>query len=155
MRGNKPRDTRPEMRVRRGLHAAGYRFRLHRADLPGRPDLVFPALGAVIQVHGCFWHQHAGCACARAPTSRRNYWGPKLARNVERDSETSSGLAALGWRVHVVWECELADEVAALRRAAEYLGPPGRPARRRNAVEEHRTASERVNRLATSALAHS
>ena len=116
------------MLVRRVLHNAGYRFRLHRKDLPGRPDLSFPARCAVIQVHGCFWHQHAGCPKAHVPKSREEYWVPKFARNTERDQDNERRLVKLGWRVLVIWECELADLDMVKQRAACFLGPPGKQA---------------------------
>jgi len=99
-------NTRPEMIVRSALHAAGYRFRLHRRDLPGNPDLVFPRYKVVVFVHGCFWHWH-GCKRSRMPATNRDYWESKIARNVERDRETMTQLAVLGWDVHVIWECDL------------------------------------------------
>jgi len=102
-------NTRPELIVRRRLHALGFRFRLHRKDLPGRPDVVLPKYRLAIMVHGCFWHQHEECKEGRKPTSNESYWGPKLARNVERDAEKESALKALGWRVLTVWECETKD----------------------------------------------
>jgi len=128
MQANKSWDTAPEMLVRRVLHNAGYRFRLHRKDLPGRPDLSFPARRAVIQVHGCFWHQHAGCPKAHIPKSRKEYWVPKFARNIERDRDNERRLVELGWRVLVIWECELVDLDMVKRRAACFLGPPGKRA---------------------------
>ena len=107
-------DTKPELAVRRAAHRLGYRFRLHRRDLPGTPDLVFPRLRKVILVHGCFWHQHVGCRLARQPKSRLDYWLPKLERNRKRDAETQAALRKLGWDVLVVWECQAgADEDAA------------------------------------------
>ena len=107
-------DTKPEFAVRRAAHRLGYRFRLHRRDLPGTPDLVFPRLRKVILVHGCFWHQHVGCRLARQPKSRPDYWLPKLERNRKRDAETQAALRELGWDVLVVWECQVrADEDAA------------------------------------------
>lgn len=99
------KDTAPEMAVRRALHAAGLRYRLHRRDLPGRPDLVFPARRVALFVHGCFWHQH-GCRLSHAPASRLEYWGPKLRRNKERDGANGAALAAAGWTVLTIWECE-------------------------------------------------
>ena len=98
----------PEMIVRRITHAMGYRYRLHYASLPGKPDLVFPARRKVIFVHGCFWHQHSDPACriARRPRSNRDYWLPKLQRNALRDAEHRAGLEAAGWKILVVWECE-------------------------------------------------
>lgn len=109
MRANKAKDTKPEVAVRRLLHAMGYRFRLHRRGLPGTPDIVLPSRRKAIQVHGCFWHQHEGCRHGRAPTTRQDYWLPKLARNKERDRQAEADLGALGWQVATVWECELAD----------------------------------------------
>jgi DNA mismatch endonuclease, patch repair protein len=106
MRSIRKADTRPELAVRRLAHALGYRFRLHRRDLPGSPDLVFPGRRKVILVHGCFWHQHKGCRLARQPKSRPDYWPKKLARNVERDAQVRKRLADEGWEVMVVWECE-------------------------------------------------
>lgn len=103
------KDTGPEVAVRRLLHGMGYRFRLHRRDLPGTPDIVLPGRRAVVQVHGCFWHQHEGCPRARPPATRRDFWLPKLARNKDRDREAEARLRDLGWRTLVVWECELRD----------------------------------------------
>jgi DNA mismatch endonuclease, patch repair protein len=109
MRGVKQKDTKPELLVRRALHARGYRFRLHRKDLPGKPDIVLPRHGLAILVHGCFWHQHATCKDGRLPASNEAYWLPKLARNVERDGEKSLALLEAGWRVVTIWECEARD----------------------------------------------
>lgn len=100
------KNTTPEMAVRRTLHAAGLRFRLHRADLPGRPDIVLPGRRVVVFVHGCFWHSHPGCKRARLPATRREYWVPKLLRNVERDQAASAALQRAGWCVFIAWECE-------------------------------------------------
>ena len=99
----------PEMAVQRITHALGYRYRLHRKDLPGKPDLVFPSRRKVIFVHGCFWHQHdhPGCPITRHPKSNRRYWLPKLERNAARDAEHLVQLEQLGWDVLVVWECEV------------------------------------------------
>lgn len=104
------RGMKPELRVRRTVHAIGYRFRLHRRDLPGKPDLVFTGRLKAIFVHGCFWHQHAGCQDGRMPRSNTSYWWPKLTRNMERDSEHLAQLSTDGWDVLVVWECETVDE---------------------------------------------
>lgn len=114
------RDTKPELRVRKALHAAGLRYRLHDRRLPGVPDLVFPGRRIALFVHGCFWHRHPGCAAARLPKSRREFWEPKLAGNVERDKRTQAALVALGWMVMVIWECETRDP-AALARLAENI----------------------------------
>lgn len=101
------RDTAPELAVRRAAHALGYRFRLHRRDLPGCPDVVFPRHRLALMVHGCFWHQHPDPACkdARPPKSNQGYWLEKLSRNLDRDRAAAEALVALGWRVAVVWEC--------------------------------------------------
>lgn len=104
------RDTAPERRVRSLLHRRGLRFALHRRDLPGRPDIVLPKWHAVIFVHGCFWHCHAACKDAVMPKTRPAFWQEKLQGNVLRDELNAARLRALGWRVLVVWECELRDE---------------------------------------------
>lgn len=109
MRAVAQKNTTPELRVRRRLHALGFRFRLHRRDLPGTPDIVLPRHKAVILVHGCFWHQHPGCRRAARPRTRQDYWLPKLDRNVSRDAKAVAALEALGWRVLVLWECELRE----------------------------------------------
>jgi DNA mismatch endonuclease (patch repair protein) len=109
MRRIRKRDTKPELVVRRIVHALGFRFRLHRRDLPGTPDIVLPRHRKVIQVHGCFWHQHEGCRLARQPKSRLGYWLPKLARNMERDRAAKADLERLGWRGLTVWECQTKD----------------------------------------------
>lgn len=106
MAGFRSKDTKPEMLVRRALHKLGFRFRLHRRDLPGKPDIVLPRHRATILVHGCFWHQHDGCRDARMPRTRPDYWIEKFRRNAERDETTEAVLIELGWKVHVVWECE-------------------------------------------------
>lgn len=105
------RGSKPELVVRRLLHALGYRFRLHRRDLPGTPDLVFTSRRKVIFVHGCFWHRHGdpNCRLARLPKSRLEFWVPKLERNRARDEEHVEALRMLGWQTHVAWECKLAD----------------------------------------------
>jgi len=100
------RDTKPEMIVRKALHAGGYRFRLHRRDLPGRPDLILPKWQAAVFVHGCFWHRH-DCSYFKMPTTREDFWREKIARNVERDRAARAALAASGWKVLIVWECAL------------------------------------------------
>jgi DNA mismatch endonuclease (patch repair protein) len=103
----KGRDTKPELRLRSALHRDGLRFRVCRRDLPGKPDIVFPRQRVAVQVRGCFWHQHPECRAGRLPTSRLEYWRPKLEGNVRRDAEKDEALRALGWGVLVVWECEL------------------------------------------------
>ena len=111
MRAVKGKDTKPEMAVRRLLHRMGYRYRLHRNDLPGRPDLAFGPRKKAVFVHGCFWHQHSDARCRRArmPLTRSQYWSPKLERNKERDGRNVADLNRLGWDVMIVWECWLKD----------------------------------------------
>lgn len=104
-----PRDTAPEMAVRRMAHGMGFRFRLHRRDLPGCPDLVFSGRRLAIFVHGCFWHRHSGCANATMPKTRPDFWERKLGGNVARDRRNCEELARLGWRTLVIWECEAED----------------------------------------------
>lgn len=105
----KGKGTKPEMAVRSVCHEMGLRYRLHRKDLPGTPDLVFPKHQLCIFVHGCFWHRHPGCKYAYTPKSKLDFWLPKLARNVERDLTAQQALQALGWKVSVVWECHTKD----------------------------------------------
>ncbi|MCD9122288.1 very short patch repair endonuclease [Cupriavidus sp. UGS-1] len=107
MSGIRGKDTSPELSVRRFLHARGYRFRLHRKDFPGTPDLVLAKYKVAIFVHGCFWHQHQGCAYAATPATRPDFWASKLAGNAERDSRHIEALIRLGWRVLIIWECGL------------------------------------------------
>jgi DNA mismatch endonuclease (patch repair protein) len=107
MAGIKGRDTKPERVVRSQLHRAGFRFRLHRRDLPGSPDIVLPRWNAVIFVHGCFWHRHPGCSKASTPRTRARFWNAKFAGNIERDRRNLLALRRLGWRVKVVWECSI------------------------------------------------
>lgn len=101
------KDTAPEIFVRSMLHKMGLRFRLHRADLPGIPDIVLPKYRTVVFVHGCFWHQHKGCRRSGSPKSNTTYWHEKLAKNVKRDRKHRRALAKLGWKVILVWECEV------------------------------------------------
>lgn len=105
MAGIRGRHTKPELVVRRMLHASGFRYRLHRRDLPGTPDLVLPKYRAAIFVHGCFWHVHEGCRFSTMPASNSEFWRKKLATNRERDRRQLDALKSLGWRVLVVWEC--------------------------------------------------
>ena len=121
MRRIKSKDMKPELLVRSLVHRMGYRFRLHRKDLPGKPDLTLPGQKKVIFVHGCFWHQHSGCREGRMPGSRRDYWIPKLERNVERDTRNSELLITCGWRVLTIWECEVKDQAAVQQRLANFL----------------------------------
>jgi DNA mismatch endonuclease (patch repair protein) len=110
------RDTGPERQVRSALHRAGYRFRLHRKDLPGRPDIVLPKYRTVVFVHGCFWHRHSRCRFAYTPKSRVAFWNAKFAANVARDRRNVRELKRLGWHVVNVWECQAASPARWLRK---------------------------------------
>lgn len=114
------KDTGPELIVRRAAHRLGYRFRLHRRDLPGTPDLVFPRHRSAIFVHGCFWHGH-GCSKGRLPKSRLDYWAPKIEANRLRDKATVRRLEASGWRVLTIWQCETLDSEALAARISAFL----------------------------------
>lgn len=107
MKGIRSKDTQPEMIVRRYLHARGFRYRLHARDLPGSPDLILPKYRVAILVHGCFWHRHGGCKYATTPVNNAERWRQKFEANTERDARKEKALRAAGWRVIVVWECEL------------------------------------------------
>ncbi|WP_342066249.1 very short patch repair endonuclease [Achromobacter kerstersii] len=113
MSGIKGKNSLPEMLVRKVLFAMGYRFRLHRRDLPGTPDITMPGYKIVIFVHGCFWHAHQGCKYAKTPSTRTEFWTAKLRANVDRDQRTVDKLTELGWRVLIVWECSTRDREAA------------------------------------------
>lgn len=115
------KDTAPEMLVRRLIFSLGYRYRVHDARLPGKPDLVFAGRKKVIFIHGCFWHRHEGCALARMPKSRAEFWTPKLTGNRERDIKNQAALRALGWHILVIWECGLADQSKLKRRIVRFL----------------------------------
>lgn len=121
MQSVKGKDTKPEWVVRRLLHRMGYRYRLHAHNLPGKPDIVFPARRKVIFVHGCFWHAH-GCKIGRPPKSRSDYWVPKLEANSARDAAKQSQLEALGWSVLVVWQCETKDLLGLETKLRAFLG---------------------------------
>ena len=103
-------DTKPELSVRSVLHRMGYRFRLHRKDLPGAPDIVLPGHGKIILVHGCFWHGHRGCRRAARPTSNVDFWNDRLDGNIQRDERNRRRLRQLGWKVLVLWECQIQPE---------------------------------------------
>jgi DNA mismatch endonuclease, patch repair protein len=121
MRLVRGKDTLPELTVRRLAHGMGYRYRLHVARLPGKPDLVFPALRKIIFVHGCFWHGHQCRAGRNRPASHTTYWTPKLDRNIARDKRHRASLRRLGWRVMVIWECQLKTVETLRRRLARFL----------------------------------
>lgn len=116
------RDTKPEMQVRRHLHALGFRYRLSSRDLPGRPDLVLPRYGAVIFVHGCFWHGHEGCRFATVPATRTDFWKAKISANKDRDVASEEKLHVLGWRIAIVWECALrSNQSDALKQVVDFV----------------------------------
>ena len=117
----KSKNTEPELAVRRLLHGLGYRYRLHRKDLPGRPDLVFPSRRKVVFVNGCFWHGHEKCSRAHLPASNKNYWTAKLKRNKERDERNLALLNEGGWMVMVIWECELSNLNAVAQKLIAFL----------------------------------
>lgn len=116
------RNTKPEMIVRKVAHALGYRFRLHRRDLPGSPDLVFPGKRKIIFVHGCFWHSHEGCKFAYKPKSNVEFWEIKLQKNVERDNRVKGELEQMGWDVLTIWECETVDNDVVAEKLLGYFG---------------------------------
>ena len=118
-------DTEPELMVRRLVHRMGYRYRLHGADLPGKPDLVFRSRKKVIFVHGCFWHRHTGCSLARIPKSRVEFWRGKLEQNRTRDIKVRRRLARMGWKSLVVWECKLNDLERVCGKIERFLGASG------------------------------
>lgn len=122
MRAVKSKDTTPELAVRRAAHALGLRFRLYRAGLPGKPDLVFPARRVALFVHGCFWHGHDCPRGARVPQANRAYWQTKIARNMARDKAAAKELRKLGWAPRTIWECETRDPAKLSRRIARLVG---------------------------------
>jgi DNA mismatch endonuclease, patch repair protein len=125
MQAIRSKDTKPELQVRRLLHRLGYRFRLHRRDLPGKPDIVLPGRRKVIFVHGCFWHSHPNPACrnSQQPKTNEQYWEEKLSRTRERDSAAVAALNSSGWEVLTLWECELGEADSLERRLSDFLGP--------------------------------
>jgi len=119
------KNTAPEMEVRSLLHAFGYRFRVQRRDLPGRPDIVFPSRRKVIFVNGCFWHAH-GCKIGKPPKSRIDYWGPKLEANRDRDTRNKAKLRGAGWKSLTIWQCQIRNLPRLQTRLFSFLGPPGK-----------------------------
>jgi DNA mismatch endonuclease (patch repair protein) len=115
------RDTGPEKLVRSLLHKMGYRFRLHARDLPGRPDIVLPRYRTAIFIHGCFWHGHKNCGKSGRPKSNVDFWNEKIDRNKKRDAAAIVSLKALGWRVRVIWQCQLRNEMALRKRIERYF----------------------------------
>jgi DNA mismatch endonuclease (patch repair protein) len=121
----KGRDSKPEIVVRRLAHRLRYRFRLHRRDLPGTPDMVFPILRKIIFVHGCFWHRHRGCNRTTTPKTRKAFWADKFKSNIERDKVKQRQLKALGWDVLVIWECQTFDLTNLAERLSSFLSDFG------------------------------
>jgi len=121
MRRIRSADTSPERNVRRAVYRMGIRYRLHVATLPGKPDLVFTRLKKIIEVRGCFWHQHRGCVDSHIPKSRTEYWRPKLRGNQQRDRENEKALRAAGWNVLTIWECETTELKGLAERITEFL----------------------------------
>lgn len=123
MRRIRSTSTKPEMAVRKLIYSMGYRYRVHRRDLPGKPDIVFGPRRKIIFVHGCFWHQHpiSGCLDSRRPKSNTAYWESKLRRNIERDTAAQANLESAGWQVLVVWECETRDLAALTEKLRRFL----------------------------------
>lgn len=141
MRGIKGSDTKPELILRSYLHSSGYRFRLHRKDLPGSPDLVLSRHKLVVFVHGCFWHRHPGCFYATTPQSRQEFWEQKFLANVKRDQKACEALDRMGWRVLVVWECgfkhckdSLSEVLGLIGSGLPYQEWPPSPPRQRNST---------------------
>lgn len=123
------KDTQPELRVRHIVHSLGYRYRLHRKDLPGMPDLTFSSKRKVIFVHGCFWHAHKGCKVANRPKTRRPFWDAKFKRNKARDRTNMRLLRKQGWGVCTIWECETRRDILIVRRLSQFLGPAKKKSR--------------------------
>lgn len=115
----KSKNTKPELQVRSWLHKRGFRFRLHRKDLPGVPDIILPKYKTAIFVHGCFWHQHSGCKKATIPKTNHEFWKQKLERNVERDNEHVNQLKQQGWKVFIVWECAVKKDIEQIMKVVE------------------------------------
>lgn len=134
------KDTGPEMRVRRALHRAGLRYRLHKKGLPGRPDLVLPSRSLAVFVHGCFWHRHPDpeCRLARLPKSRLEFWKPKLEGNRERDIRAVAALEELGWRVLTIWECQSSQESDLTSIVAQIMTMPIRDRSQRKGLDRRR-----------------
>lgn len=124
MRAVKPENTGPEIALRKMLHRLGYRYKLHTRELPGKPDIAFPARRKVIFVHGCFWHGHR-CRYGRLPKTRLEYWQPKIEANRARDTRKTNELLRAGWEIAVVWQCELKDSARTLKKLTSFLGAPG------------------------------
>ena len=132
------KNTKPELAVRTLAHELGFRFRLHRSDLPGTPDLVFPRLRCVLFVHGCFWHRHLSCPATTTPKDNAEYWAAKFRRNVERDRAAAKELRAMGWQVLVIWQCQTRDELRLRRKLKRFLDRRGQRCRLENSTYKGR-----------------
>ena len=121
------KDTKPELLVRRRLHSMGYRYRLHRKDLPGTPDIAFLGYRKAIFVHGCFWHRHEDCKRCTSPKTRSKFWSEKFSANIERDERKLAELRGLGWSTLVIWECETEDSVLLATKVSRFLNRPTVP----------------------------
>lgn len=121
MRAIPSEGTKPELIVRRSVHALGYRYRLHVKSLPGTPDLVFPSKRKIVFVHGCFWHRHTGCKYASFPKTRIDFWQEKFSSNTRRDRRTVRALKKLGWSILIIWQCQLKDPAKLGARLNEFL----------------------------------
>lgn len=128
MSGIQGKNTKPELLVRKYLHAHGYRFRIHRKDLPGKPDVVLPKFKTCLFIHGCFWHRHVGCRYATNPKTRVEFWSEKFRQNVARDLANIQSLEAAGWNVLIIWECQLKADENALPKLLEEMEEIGRTA---------------------------
>jgi DNA mismatch endonuclease (patch repair protein) len=126
------KDTAPELIVRKTAHALGYRFRLYRKELPGRPDVVFSSRRKVVLIHGCFWHRHVGCPRTTTPKTRKAFWKRKFSENKKRDSRNIRELKKMGWDILIVWECETKDAGRLAQILSRYLGQPHRCSRQRS-----------------------
>ena len=127
MKRVRQRDTAPELEVRKLLFGFGYRYRIHRDDLPGSPDVAFPSRRKAIFVHGCFWHGHPNCSRASLPRTRTEYWRNRITTNQERDRRSEAALRRMGWSVCVVWECEVGDGGALREKLTRFLNGSGNP----------------------------
>lgn len=139
----KGKNTKPEILIRKLLHSLGYRFRLHRKDLPGKPDIVLPRYKTVVFINGCFWHQHQGCKASHIPASHGEYWRNKLERNVARDKKNLQMLQGMGWHVIVIWECEVNDIIRS--RQVPGLPTPKRGNYEMDEEEEFLEAAEKAD----------
>ena len=117
----KSKNTKPEIILRKLLHSMGYRFRLHKKDLPGSPDIVLPKYKTVIFVHGCFWHRHQNCKYASNPKTRREFWEKKFKENIERDKKAQEKLKNLGWKTKIIWECEIKKQDKLIKKLEDFL----------------------------------